>query len=295
MSEDNPGIVYINGGFLAAKDAKVSVFDQGFLFGDGVFDTMIVKNGFLFNLNAHVDRLFRSMKAVKLEISLPREALKTIIIETVKKTGLRDAYVKAIITRGIGKKPVLGRGETVHPTVVVFAVPPVSIVSQEKIDQGAKLTSTVIKRSLDPRVKTLNYLPNMLMRLEAIENGADEAISYDNDGHITEAGAANIFIAKDGVLKTPVSGALEGITREAIMEIAQLLGYKVTCTALTQYDLYTADEVLISSTAGGIFPVTIVDGRKIADGKVGKMSREILNHYNQWLSEGVHGTAIYKP
>jgi len=295
MSEDNPGIVYINGGFLAAKDAKVSVFDQGFLFGDGVFDTMIVKNGFLFNLNAHVDRLFRSMKAVKLEISLPREALKTIIIETVKKTGLRDAYVKAIITRGVGKKPVLGRGETVHPTVVVFAVPPVSIVSQEKIDQGAKLTSTVIKRSLDPRVKTLDYLPNMLMRLEAIENGADEAISYDNDGHITEAGAANIFIAKDGVLKTPVSGALEGITREAIMEIAQLLGYKVTCTALTQYDLYTADEVLISSTAGGIFPVTIVDGRKIADGKVGKMSREILNHYNQWLSEGVHGTAIYKP
>ncbi|HXY82988.1 MAG TPA: aminotransferase class IV [Candidatus Saccharimonadales bacterium] len=295
MSEDNPGIVYINGGFLAAKDAKVSVFDQGFLFGDGVFDTMIVKNGFLFNLNAHVDRLFRSMKAVKLEISLPREALKTIIIETVKKTGLRDAYVKAIITRGVGKKPVLGRGETVHPTVVVFAVPPVSIVSQEKIDQGAKLTSTVIKRSLDPRVKTLDYLPNMLMRLEAIENGADEAISYDNDGHITEAGAANIFIAKDGVLKTPVSGALEGITREAIMEIAQLLGYKVTCTALTQYDLYTADEVLISSTAGGIFPVTTVDGRKIADGKVGKMSREILNHYNQWLSEGVHGTAIYKP
>jgi len=295
MSEDNPGIVYINGDFLAAKDAKVSVFDQGFLFGDGVFDTMIVKNGFLFNLNAHVDRLFRSMKAVKLEISLPREALKTIIIETVKKTGLRDAYVKAIITRGVGKKPVLGRGETVHPTVVVFAVPPVSIVSQEKIDQGAKLTSTVIKRSLDPRVKTLDYLPNMLMRLEAIENGADEAISYDNDGHITEAGAANIFIAKDGVLKTPVSGALEGITREAIMEIAQLLGYKVTCTALTQYDLYTADEVLISSTAGGIFPVTIVDGRKIADGKVGKMSREILNHYNQWLSEGVHGTAIYKP
>ena len=293
MSEDNPGIVYINGDFLAAKDAKVSVFDQGFLFGDGVFDTMIVKNGFLFNLNAHVDRLFRSMKAVKLEISLPREALKTIIIETVKKTGLRDAYVKAIITRGVGKKPVLGRGETVHPTVVVFAVPPVSIVSQEKIDQGAKLTSTVIKRSLDPRVKTLDYLPNMLMRLEAIENGADEAISYDNDGHITEAGAANIFIAKDGVLKTPVSGALEGITREAIMEIAQLLGYKVTCTALTQYDLYTADEVLISSTAGGIFPVTKVDGRKIADGKVGKMSREILNHYNQWLSEGVHGTAIY--
>ena len=293
MSEDNPGIVYINGDFLAAKDAKVSVFDQGFLFGDGVFDTMIVKNGFLFNLNAHVDRLFRSMRAVKLEISLPREALKTIIIETVKKTGLRDAYVKAIITRGVGKKPVLGRGETVHPTVVVFAVPPVSIVSQEKIDQGAKLTSTVIKRSLDPRVKTLDYLPNMLMRLEAIENGADEAISYDNDGHITEAGAANIFIAKDGVLKTPVSGALEGITREAIMEIAQLLGYKVTCTALTQYDLYTADEVLISSTAGGIFPVTKVDGRKIADGKVGKMSREILNHYNQWLSEGVHGTAIY--
>jgi branched-chain amino acid aminotransferase len=295
MSEANLGIVYINGDFLAAKDAKVSVFDQGFLFGDGVFDTMIVKNGFLFNLNAHVDRLFRSMKAVKLEISLQREDLKAIIIETVKKTKLRDAYVKAIITRGVGKKPVLGRGETVRPTVVVFAVPPVSIVSQEKIEQGAKLTSTVIKRTLDPRVKTLDYLPNMLMRLEAIESGADEAISYDNDGHITEAGAANIFIAKGGVLKTPVSGALEGITREAIMEIAQLLGYKVTCTALTQYDLYTADEVLISSTAGGIFPVTTVDGRKIADGKVGKMSREILNRYNQWLSEGVHGTAIYKP
>lgn len=290
---EGDGVAYINGEYFAAKDAKISVFDQGFLFGDGVFDTMIVRNGFLFSLEAHVDRLFRSAKAVKIRIPMSQEQLRSIIIGTVRESGLRDAYVKAIVTRGVGKKPVLGRGETAQPTIVIFSVPPVSIVPQEKIDRGAKLFSTTIRKTLDPRIKALDYLPNMLMRLDAIESGADEAISYDHEGHVTEAGAANIFIIKNRTLRTPASGALEGITRQAIMEIAHQLGYDVTPTDLTQYDVYTADEIMICSTAGGIFPVTWVDGRQIGDGEIGKMSREILGRYNEWLLSGVHGTAIY--
>jgi len=291
---ERKGVVYVNGEYLSANDAKISVFDQGFLFGDGVFDTMIVKNGFLFSLDAHLDRLFRSAKAVMIRVPIDREQLKATIIETVRRSGLQDAYVKAIVTRGVGKKPVMGKGETARPTIVVFAVPPVSIVEQEKIEKGAVLISTTTKKPLDPRIKSLDYLYNMLTRLEAVQNGADEAISYDDEGHVTEAGAANIFIVKGRALVTPASGVLEGITREAVMEIAKSMGYEILRADLTQYDIYTADEVFICSTAGGIFPVTVADGREIGIGKVGKVTREILDHYNTWLSQGTRGTPIYK-
>lgn len=291
---EEQGVAYVNGEYFSKGEAKISVFDQGFIFGDGVFDTFVVTNGFIFKLDEHLDRLYKSAKAIKIEIPIKKEKLKEIVVETVRRSRLKDAYLKCIVTRGIGKKPVMGRGEVAKPSIVVFAVPPVSVVDIEKIKNGAKLISTNIKRmsasTVDPRAKTLNYLPNMLMRLEAVEAGADEAISYDSDGYVTEGGAENIFVIKNGVVKTPSKGMLEGITRETVMEIATAEGYDVQETELTKYDLYTADEVFLSSTAGGIFPVTEIDGRKIRDGNVGQTTTKIIKAYVKMLTEGIHGT-----
>jgi len=291
------GVAYVNGKYFKASEAKISIFDQGFIFGDGVYDTLVVRNGYIFKLDKHIDRLYRSAKAVKITPPLDKEELKKIIIETVRRSGLRDAYLKCIITRGIGRKPVLGKGETIKPTVVVFAVPPVSVVDEEKIEKGAKLVSTTIKRthpeSIDPRVKSLNYLPNMLMRREAVELGADESITYDYSGYVAEGGAENLFIVRGRTLLTPARGILEGITRETVMEMARDEGYEVRETDLTKYDLYTADEVFLCSTAGGIFPVTEIDGRKIGDGRVGPVTKLMIEKYEKLLTEGTHGTKVF--
>lgn len=291
------GFAYVNGEYFKAEEAKISIFDQGFIFGDGVYDTFVVKNGGIFKLDQHVNRLFKSAKAVKIIPPINKEELKDVIIETVKRSGLRDAYLKCIVTRGIGKRPVLGKGENIRSSVVVFSVPPVSVVDEEKKREGARLVSTTIKRShpesVDPRVKSLNYLPNMLMRREAIEVGADESITYDYQGNVAEGGAENIFIVKNGALMTPSSGILEGITRETVIEMAREEGYDVTATNLKKYDLYTAEEVFLCSSAGGIFPVTEIDGRIIGDGKMGVITEQLMEKYEKILTEGTHSTKVF--
>jgi len=292
---EDVGFAYVNGEFLPRSKAKISIFDHGFLYGHGVYDTMVVKNGSIFKLNEHINRLFRSAKVVKIEIPMSERKFREVVVETVRRSGLADAYVKCIVTRGIGKTPLLG-GEIATPSLVVFAVPPVSVVPLEKVEKGAKVVSTTIKRlhhmGVDPRVKSLNYLPNMLMRLEAIECGADEAISYDYNGYVTEGGAENIFVIKEKIFKTPAKGILEGITRDTVIEIAKTMGYKVEKTDLAKYDLYTADEVFLCSTAGGIFPVTFIDGRKIGEGQVGSITKTIVETYEHMLREGTHGTPL---
>ena len=290
-------IVYVNGEFLPKREAKISVFDQGVIFGDGVFDTLVATNGYLFKLDPHVDRLFRSAKAVKIDIGRSREEIKKLIVETVRRNGLRDAYVKIIVTRGEATKPLMGKGDLAKPTLIIFAVPPVSAVSEEALQNGAKLISTTIKRShidsLDPRIKSLNYLPNMLMRREAIEAGADEAICYGFDGYVAEGGGENIWIMKNNVLLTPGHGVLEGITRDAIFELAKKLSITATATNISKYDIYQADEVFLCSTAGGIIPVTEIDRRPIGNGAVGTITRKLRKKYAEILHTGVHGTPIF--
>ncbi|MGQ9782089.1 MAG: branched-chain-amino-acid transaminase [Nitrososphaeria archaeon] len=292
------GMVYINGEFFSPANARISVFDQGFIFGDAVFDTMVVVNGYIFKLDAHLDRLLKSAMAVRIRIPLSRDEIKNAIVETVRKSGLKDAYLKIIVSRGIGKKPILGRGDIPEPTIVIFAVPLVSVVSEEKIEKGAKIISTTYRRpsmfSLDPRIKSTNYQVNMLMRIEAMSKGADEAISYDERGVVSEGGGENIFVVKNGVLMTPKSGILKGITRETVLEIARKLGKKAVETDITKYDLYTADEIFLCSTAGGIIPVTDIDGVNISDGKPGPITKEMAEEYTRMLKEGSHGTPVYE-
>jgi branched-chain amino acid aminotransferase len=288
--------VFINDKYHVEEEAKISVFDQGVLFGDGVYDTLVVQNGYIFKLDNHVDRFYRSAKSVMIDVPYKKEEFKKKVIETVKRNGLKNAYLKFIITRGKGPRPILGKGDIVTPTVIIFAVPPVYVVSPEKIKKGAKAISSLLKRShhisIDPRVKSLNYQSSALMRIEARKLGADEGIGYDYEGYVTEGSAENIFVIKNRSLITPVSGILKGITRETVMEIACEKGYNVLETNLTRYDLYTADEVLMCSTAGGIFPIIEIDGRKIGNGKPGPITKKLIKEYNIILSKGVHGTPV---
>jgi branched-chain amino acid aminotransferase len=296
VGESEP-VVYVNGTFAPKSEAKISVFDQGLIFGDGVFETLVAVNGYLFMLHEHMDRLFRSAKAVRISVPKTEEELGGLIVETVRRNNLRDAYVKVIVTRGVGSKPLLGRGDVPTPTLVIFAVPPVSVVSEEKLKNGAKIVSSTIKRthpdSLDPRIKSLNYLPNMLIRMEAIQAGADEAISYGFDGFVSEGGAENIWIVKDGFLMTPSHGVLEGITRAAVAEVGMKLGHKVLFANIGKYDVYQADEVFLCSTAGGIIPVTEVDSRRVGDGSPGPITKAVDEQYREMLRNGIHGTPIY--
>ena len=299
------GVVYINGNFFLKHEAQISVFDQGFIFGDAIFDTLTVSNGYIFKINEHLDRLYKSAKAVDIHIPCDRKKLTNIMIETVKKTRLKDAYLKCIVTRGVNEKPVMGKGDVSNSTIVVFAVPPVSIIDSKKINMGVNLISTSIKRApfetLDPRIKSTNYLPNMLMRRQAIASGADEALSYDQNGYITEAGAANIFLVnystlnpKNIVIYTPDRGILEGITRNTVFDIVEKknLG-ECLKKNLTRYDVFTSDEIFLTSTAGGIFPVVTVDNIGIGNGKPGKITKIIIDNYYEMLKTGTHGIQVY--
>jgi branched-chain amino acid aminotransferase len=275
----------------------ISVFDRVVSYGDGVFDTLVAKNGYVFKLDDHMERLFRSAKAVKIDVQKSKEEVKSLIVEAIKRNELRDCYVKIVITRGVAWVPLMSSKEELHTTMIIFVSPPVGVVSDEKIRKGAKLLSTTIKRnhpeSLDPRIKSVNYQANVLMRREAVEGGADEAVSYGFDGYVAEGGGDNIWIVKNKVLMTPGHGVLEGITRETVIEIAQQLGYSAMTTNINKYDLYQADEVFLSSTAGGIIPVIEVDRRLVGSGTPGPITKQIQDRYTEMLEKGIHGTPVH--
>ncbi|MGA3406551.1 MAG: branched-chain-amino-acid transaminase [Candidatus Bathyarchaeia archaeon] len=290
-------VTYVNGEFKPQSQAMISVFDRVVSYGDGVFDTMVSKNGYVFKLDQHLERLFRSAKAVKIDVQKSKEEVKSLIVEAIKRNELRDCYVKIVITRGVAWVPLMSSKEEPHTTIVIFVSPPVGVVSDEKIRKGAKLLSTTIKRnhpeSLDPRIKSVNYQANVLMRREAVEGGADEAVSYGFDGYVAEGGGDNIWIVKNKVLMTPGHGVLEGITRETVIEIAQQLGYSAMTTNINKYDLYQADEVFLSSTAGGIIPVIEVDRRLVGSGTPGPITKQIQDRYTEMLEKGIHGTPVH--
>jgi branched-chain amino acid aminotransferase len=292
-------IVYVNGEFKFQSQATISVFDRVVSYGDGVFDTLVAKNGYVFKVNQHLDRLFRSARAVRINIQKTREEIKNIMLETIRRNDVRDCYVKIVVTRGIGWIPLMSSKEEPHTTMIIFVSPLAgAVLSEERLSEGAKLLSTTIKRthpeSLDPRIKSVNYQANVLMRHEAIEGGADEAVAYGFDGCIAEGGGDNIWIVKGKVLMTPGHGVLEGITRETVLEIAQQLGYTAVTANLNRYDLYQADEVFLSSTAGGIIPVIEIDHRPVGNGIPGPVTREVQEAYVRMLENGIHGTPVYR-
>jgi len=277
-------LIYFNGKFVKKQDARTSVYDHGFLYGDGVFEGIRAYNGRVFRLDGHLDRMYDSAKAIDLKIPLSKEDMKKAIIETLKRNGLKDAYIRPIVTRGDGD---LGLDPRKCP------VPNVFIITQEwgamygdLYEKGLTAVTVGIRRNapeaLPPNIKSLNYLNNILAKIEANVKGGDEAIMIDVHGNVSEGSGDNIFVVKNGMILTPPAlNNLRGITRAAAIELAIKDRIPVSETNMGLFDIYTADEVFVTGTAAEIAPVTKVDGRIIGDGKPGQITRKLMAQFNE--------------
>jgi branched-chain amino acid aminotransferase len=287
-SAPHDSLLYVNGEFVSSSQAKISVFDHVILYGDGVYDTMCCWNYGVFKLDEHMDRLYESAHAIKLHIPQSKEKMKEIILETVLRNHLRNAYVKVVITRGVGAEPLLSP-HNCAPGVIVFAVPYMSQAGAAG-DIGIKMIVSSMRRvpneCISTKIKSCNYLNHVLVRMEANEAGADDGIELDLEGYVCEAPGYNVFVVKRNVLLTPGDNILIGITRSTVMELAKTLGVLVTVERIQVFDLYNADEVFLSSTAGGIVPVVQLDGRTIGNGKPGPITKRIHDSYQSLLESG---------
>jgi len=285
-------LIYLNDEFVPKEKAVISVYDHGFLYGDGVFEGIRVYEGNVYKLTEHVNRLYESAHSIMLTIPHTKEKMQEIIIETVEKNNFMSAYIRVVISRGTGDLGLDPRN-CAEPTVIVIAES-LAIYSNALYEKGLKLASVVNRRSspdvLNPQIKSLNYLNNILVKLSSVQADADEALILNNQGYVTEGSADNIFIIKDGVFKTPpvYLGALEGITRSAIIDIAQENGYDLEEVPFTLHDVYIADEVFLTGTAAEVIPVVTVDGRKIGNGKPGDITNQLLKSFRErTLTDGV--------
>lgn len=289
-------IAYVNGEYVPRDQARISVFDVGFLRGDAVFDTTSAWNGRIFKLDAHLERLALSLRAVRLTCPLPLEELRNVIIETTRRSRLSSAYIQTIVTRG---EPPLGVRDLTRcrPGLVVFAVPYVWILGPEQQRAGGRAmiasTRALPVECLDPRIKSLSRQHLDLAVLQGKAAGVDVAIMLDLHGHITEGPGFNVFVVRDGRLYSPPDGILMGITRQTVFELAAEHDIPAREATLTAYDLYAADEVFITSTAGGIMPLVEIDGRTIGDGKPGPVSQRVHELYWALRESGRHGTPIF--
>lgn len=289
-------IVFVNGEYVPQSQAKVSVFDHVVLYGDGVFETAVAWDGSIYKLEAHLSRLFRSLAAISLALPYSRDEIRDIVIETVRRNELRNAYIKLLVTRGSNGEPLLDTTGCVAG-VICFARPYLYMASPEKVRNGLRVKTAAIRRPpaqvLDPHIKSLNYLNLVLAKLEAKAANADEALLLDIRGNVCEAPGYNVFTVDGNRLRTPWQDILEGITRETVMEIAKDAGHIVEEATIELYDVYTADEVFFCSTAGGILPVIEVDGRVIGDGTPGPVFELVRSSYEGLLQARADGTAVY--
>ena len=250
------GAVYVNGRIVSKDDAVVSVFDHGFLYGDGVFEGIRVYDGRIFRLEEHLDRLYASAKTIMLEIPLDRDAFRAALVETVRASGLRDAYVRPVVSRGVGDLGIDPR-KCLQPTVVII-VDAIRLYPAEAYARGLRMVTASIRRpapdALNGRVKSLNYLNNILARLEANRAGVDEALMLTADGYVCECSADNVFIVTGGQVLTPAAhlGLLQGITRDAVLDLAREAGLPAAERVFTLHDVYTADECFLTGTGAEI-------------------------------------------
>lgn len=286
--------IYIDGQFVPETEAKVSVFDHGFLYGDGVFEGIRSYNGKIFRLKEHVDRLYDSAKTIDMAVPVSKEEFADIIIETVRRNGLKDGYIRPIVTRGVG---TMGLDPThcPKPTVICIAIEWGAMYG-DLYEKGLTAVTVAVRRNapdaLPPNVKSMNYLNNILAKIEANYKGGDEAIFFDSMGRISEGSGDNIFVVKNGIIYTPYTYTnLKGITRDILMEIAESLGIQVREVELGFFDLYTADEVIVTGTAAEIAPIVTIDGRSIGSGRPGPITKQIMAAFKTITEQ--EGTPVY--
>jgi branched-chain amino acid aminotransferase len=287
--------VFIDGKFCNERDARVSVFDHGLLYGDGIFEGIRAYNGRVFRLREHIDRLFYSAKAILLKIPMSHGDLMKAVVETCRKNNVRDGYIRLLVTRGVGTLG-LNPNRCKRPSVIVIAGK-IQLYSPGIYKRGMEIITVPTVRNLhsavNPAIKSLNYLNNILAKIEANNAGCEEAIMLNAEGYVAECTGDNLFIVKEGKLLTPPlsAGALYGITRQVVMQLAADSGVDVMEPNLTRYDVFNADECFLTGTGAEIVPVVKVDGRIIGNGKPGALTRKLVSDYHSLTK--VSGEPIY--
>jgi len=274
------------------EEAKVSVYDHGLLYGDGIFEGLRVYNGRIFKLAEHIERLYESAKSIMLNIPMTMSEMIDAHVETVRRNGLRDVYIRTLVTRGVGSLGIDPR--SCPKASVIIIVDKISLYPAELYEKGIDVVTVATRRPavdvLSPRVKSLNYLNNVMAKIEVARAGAFGGIMLNNEGFVTEGTADNIFIVKKGVLYTPPSyvGILQGITRDTIMEMASEAGYDVREQVFTRHDVYIADEVFFTGSGAEVIPVINCDGRTIGEGTPGPVTRFFIQAYRQLVNSTGH-------
>ena len=276
--------IFIDGKYYNERDAKISVFDHGLLYGDGIFEGIRAYHGRVFKLKEHIDRLFYSAKAILLQIPMSHAQIMRATVETCRANKIRDGYIRLVVTRGAGTLG-LNPNRCKNPSVIIIA-DKIQLYPPEFYQRGLDIitvpTTRNLHSALNPAIKSLNYLNNILAKIEANNGGCEEAVMLNAEGFVAECTGDNVFIVKNGALFTPPlsAGALYGITRQTVIELAEASGLKVSEPNLTRYDLFNADECFLTGTGAEIVPVVKIDGRVIGAGKPGPVTRQLVKAYH---------------
>ena len=287
-------IIYLNGQYVPEQEAKVSVFDHGFLYGDGVFEGIRAYKGKVFKLDEHLARLYESAKSIMLEVPQSYEEIKEATLETIRRNQLEDAYIRIVVSRGTGDLGLDPRKCPKATTVIIASS--ITLFPQELYELGLEVITVATRRNvpdaLDPQIKSLNYLNNILVKIEANRAGVMEAIMLNGQGYVAEGTGDNIFIVKNGKILTPPSyvGALCGITRQVVIDLALEAGYVLEERPFTRHELYVAEECFLTGTAAEVIPVIGVDGRQIGSGTPGSVTRDLVSRFRALT--GTTGTNI---
>lgn len=288
-------VIYLDGSFVTKEDAKISVYDHGFLYGDGIFEGIRIYNGNIFKCKEHLDRLYDSAKSIMLQIPLTYNEMQEALVETVRRNDMRDGYIRLVVSRGAGDLGVDPRRSPKASIIII--VEKLSIYSEDMYRNGLKTISVSQRRNipdaLNPKIKSLNYLNNVLVKIQANLADVGEAIMLNAQGYVAEGSADNIFIVKNGVVYTPPCyvGALEGITRLAIIQICERIGLRLKEEPFTLHDVYVADEVFFTGTAAEVIAVREVDGRTIGAGKAGEITLRLLEEFRSVVE--VDGVKVF--
>ena len=287
--------IYIDGEFYDKENAKISVFDHGLLYGDGVFEGIRFYNGRVFRLEEHIDRLFDSARAIALNIGMDKSAVIEATLETIRQNNLQDGYIRLVVTRGVGD---LGLNPMLCPKASLFIIASkITLYSADKYENGLDVVTCATRRiphgALSPMVKSLNYLNNVMAKIEAQNAGAGEGLMLNEQGFVSECTGDNIFIIKNGVISTPpiAAGALAGVTRSVVFDLAAELGIPIHEPMMTRYDIFTADECFLTGTAAEVIPAVKLDTRPIGDGKPGPITRRLITRFRELTAST--GTPIY--
>ena len=281
--------IWIDGKLYDKADARISVYDHGLLYGDGVFEGIRVYNGRIFESDAHLDRLWDSAKAIRLNIPVSREQFRSAMEETVRANGFKDCYIRAVVTRGAGDLGIDPR-KSHRPTVFIIA-DLISVYPKEMYEKGMSIiTSSVIRNhpnALSARIKSLNYLNNILAKIEANDAGASEAVMLNHEGNVSECTADNIFIVREGQVQTPTpsDGILEGVTRKVMLQLCRRMQIPAVEKILQRHDLYIANECFLTGTGAEVAPVTKIDGREIGNGQPGPITRRLIEAFHRHVRE----------